>query len=259
MKLRRTQVRFLEAATDATSAVAVADFVLPSKTLSPRERLDIYSRSYFARLEECLVADFPVVKALLGERRFHGLVHDYVEAHPPSSWTLARLGDEMPTFLAKRRGVSKLVRDVARLERAMSEAFDAEVAETLSSSDVARVPTAAWAKARLVPSESLRVLAFETAANAAVVSVLEKDVVPKKLPRGPSFVAVYRKDWRVWRMNLTRPMHAALSALAGGRPLGAAVAAASRVFEGDPDELAPLVSRWFATWVEEGVFAAVAR
>jgi hypothetical protein len=264
--LRSTQRWFLEEVR-AASAVprsprrrAAADaIVLPSRTLSPRERVAIYGGMYEARLLECLVVDFPVTRALVGERRFATLVRRFLTRHPPSSWTLNRLGAKFPAFLRTVRGLPRreLVCDVATIERAMSVAFDAPDAPVLTAAEVSRVPSGAWADARLVPSPSLAVLSPATQANLAVKSVLQDGRTPRRLPRGPSWVAVYRKDLRVWRLDLTRPMHAALSSLARGRTLSQALAAASRADAGDPATLPARVQRWFAIWVEEGVFSEV--
>jgi putative DNA-binding protein len=264
-RLRRTQRWFLGRVSGrgAGGSAPAESVVLPSATLRPEERMDIYAGMYLARLEECLASDFPVTKALLGGARFSQLVRDYVAAHPPTSWTLNDLGVHLPAFVARRQGLPRaaLVRDVVRLERAMSETFDAADAPALTSADIAAVPPEAWATARLVPGPSVRVLAFATQANQAVVSVREKDRVPGRLPPGPSWVVVYRKELRVWRLTLPGPMHAALAALVRGRPLAAAVRAAARADKAlGGHAAAPLeerVRRAFAMWVEEGLFTRV--
>jgi hypothetical protein len=66
---------------------------------------------------------------------------------------------------------------------------------------------------------------------------------------------VYRRDERVYRLDLSGPMHAALAALVRGRTLSQALAAASRAAPGGLDPVR--VRSWFAQWIEEGLFAAV--
>ena len=239
--------------------IRAADVVLPSATLTARERMAIYGRMYAARLEECLADDYKVVHVLLGCDGFSRLCRRYITRHPPSSWTLNELGAAFPAFVRRvpRLPRAALVRDVSKIERAMSEAFDAEQAAPLTSADIAKVPAAAWATARLVPSASLRLLALGTHANRVVTSVLQDRGVPADDAAGPTWVAVYRKEYRVWRLDLTAPMHAALSALVRGKPLAAAVAAAQRAFDGPPESLAGLVRNWFALWIDEGLFSGV--
>lgn len=270
MSLRGTQRWFLDEVRRTTAIprprrparrAAAEEVVLPSATLTARERMSIYGNMYAARLEECLADDYRVVHVLLGCDGFSRVCRRYITRHPPTSWTLNELGAKFPAFLRRvpRLRRAALVRDVARIERAMSEAFDAEQTPPLTPAGVARVPAAAWATARLVPSASLRLLALGTRANAVVTSVREDRGIPAGTAAGRSWVAVYRKEYRVWRLDLTEPMHAALAALVRGKPLGAAVAAAQRVFDGDPAALPESVRRWFALWIDEGLFAAVRR
>jgi len=265
--LRSTQRRFLDLvrapsalprrARPGDRAEARA-LVLPSPTRAPEEGVAIYGRMYAARLRECLAADFPVVLRLVGEERFTRLARRYVTARPPSSWTLNHLGLAFPAFLDGERALPRpaLVRDVARLERAMSEAFDAEEAPPLTPEGLARTAPEAFVGLRLAPAPSLRLCALGTAANRVVTAVREGRAPPPRLPRGETFVAVYRKEHRVYRLDLTRPMHAALRALARGLSLGAALTAAARAFEGDPARLPEFVRGWFALWVAEGLFRA---
>ena len=49
------------------------------------DRLDIYARSYVMRLAECLRAEFPVLRALIGEPVFDLFSGGYLSARPPSS------------------------------------------------------------------------------------------------------------------------------------------------------------------------------
>jgi hypothetical protein len=264
VRLRATQRWFLDEISSAPGAarrVPAGHVVLPSATLTAAERVDIYRHMVAGRLLESLEADFPGVRTLVGEETFVRVAHRYVRAHPPSSWTLNHLGADFPLFLRRVRGLPRaaLVRDVAAIERAMSEAFDAEDAPALTREAVAAMDAAVWPAARLEPAASLRVLALRTGANPVVTALRRGRPLPRRISAAQSWVAVYRKDLRVWRLDLTRTTHAALAALVRGRSLGAAVAAASRAHDGDPAALPALVRNAFATWIGDGLFAAVRR
>jgi hypothetical protein len=77
------------------------------------------------------------------------------------------------------------------------------------------------------------------------------------LARKKTWVAVYRKDYVVWRMELTQPMHAVLSAFTEQKTLHEAIEAGARAFRGTPQELEGQISGWFAEWVGEGFFSAI--
>jgi hypothetical protein len=87
----------VEAEIPKQDAVAM---VLPSTNLTSVERVGIYRDMYLGRLSEVLEGDYPGVRHFLGEEKFQALVESYVDAHPSRSYTLNRLGDRFPGFLA---------------------------------------------------------------------------------------------------------------------------------------------------------------
>lgn len=234
------------------------DVVLPSPTLAPKERVAIYSRMYFSRLVECLAAEYKAVRRLLGAAAFERLCRAYLAKHPSRHWSLNVLGRRFPEFIGETRFPVRrrtLVRDVARVEGAQSEAFDAEDAPALDADGfLARVGAARGAaRLRLAPVPAFRLLALDWPGNEIVTAIHQEKRLPK-LARKRSFVAVYRKDDVVWRMNLDAPRHACLEALANGKPVGAAIRAAAALHRGPESELEGAVFAWFREWVAEGFF-----
>src|SRR5207245_9329882 len=123
------------------------EVVLPSRSLAPSERVGIYQGMYLLRMEEALESDYPALKRFLGPRGFRALVRDYVASFPSRSYTLNRLGDHLPAFVltAIGRRHRGFCHDLARLELAMTEVFDAVETPTLSAEAVAAVRAEAWA------------------------------------------------------------------------------------------------------------------
>jgi hypothetical protein len=226
--------------------------LLPSKTLRPEERLGIYVDAYMARLVEALEEDFPALAHRLGPRAFQRTCRAYLERHPSRSRSLNVLGRKLPGFLSGRAAL-----DLARLEVAMSEVFDGEAVEPLRPADFARLTPEALAGARLDCVPTLRLLALDHDANPYVDAVRqERDPVPP-LRRKRSWVAVYRKEFKVCRLDLKEAAFDALSALRRGRTVSASVAAAARRWKGTAAELQKQVRQWFGEWVSEGFFARV--
>ena len=54
--------------------------VKPNDRLTPLERLEIYSRSYWFRVIDCLYDDFPGLAAALGPRAFDKMARAYLAA-----------------------------------------------------------------------------------------------------------------------------------------------------------------------------------
>src|SRR5262249_17047702 len=100
------------------------------------ERLSIYARAYLARLIDCLSADYPAVRALLGDALFERFATGYLWARPPRRYSLFELGKGFADHLEQtrpsdravpedRRSLLRLPIDLARVERARLEAVRA--------------------------------------------------------------------------------------------------------------------------------------
>ncbi|HVE43268.1 MAG TPA: DNA-binding domain-containing protein [Planctomycetota bacterium] len=224
----------------------------PSTTLRPEQRLGIYVDAYMARLVEALEEDFPALAHRLGHRAFHRLCRAYLEGHPSRSRSLNVLGRKLPGFLP-----GGAAGDLARLEAAMSEVFDGQAVEPLRPADFSRMTPATLARARLDCVPTLRLLALDHDANPYVDAVRqERDAVPP-LKRKRSWVAVYRKEFKVCRLDLREAGFEALTALRRSRTVSQAVAAAARCWKGTASELQKQVRQWFGEWVCEGFFFRV--
>jgi hypothetical protein len=234
----------------------VGEVILPSAALEPAERIAIYHGMYRLRMAEALESDYPALAHFLGEDRWPALVAGYCAAHPSRSYTLNVLGRHLPDWLAeaptlRRRG---FCRDLARLEWAVTEAFDAEETPRLAEAEIAAVPDEAWEAARLVPSPALRLLELRWNANEWLDSTKDERHEHPRPRRCATRVAVFRRDYAVYRRELSLPAFRLLSDLAAGRTVGEALAAAlGRRGAPGPEALA----RWFRQWAADGLFARV--
>jgi hypothetical protein len=230
--------------------------ILPSKTLTSVERVGVYQGMYLLRMVEALENDYPALAHFLGQDAFADLVTDYVAAHPSRSYTLNRLGEALPEFIRTARGIRKkaFAADLARLERAVTEVFDAERSPSWPAREIEKLPQDAWPDAVLLPIAAFRVLAFSYPVNAYFQSVKDENHDHPDVGRKPSWVVVWRKDYEVWRLNLNKDAYEFLRALAGGRPFGKAVAATARRLQGDAGEQ---LFRWLRDWIAEGMFQGV--
>jgi len=242
----------------ALGRAAIEDVILPSRSLRPAARVEIYQAMYLMRMEEALESDYPALKHLLGGHSWSDLVRDYVAAHPSVSYTLNRLGDHLPEFVAQWGGAKRpaVCHDLARLELAVAEVFDAPEVAPLTDAEIAAVPLASWERARLAPIEAFRLLSFRYPVNAYLQSVRDESHDHPELRRKDTYVAVYRRDYSVWRHDLSQPAHDLLTDLVAGKPLGKAVAAALRR-GGRRAPTTDQLFRWFREWAAGGVFRSV--
>src|SRR5579871_273024 len=77
---------------DVLDPKIAAAYVKPNDRLTARERLEIYSRSYWYRLLDSLYEDYPGLRAVVGQRAFHRLSQAYLADLPSASWTMRNLG-----------------------------------------------------------------------------------------------------------------------------------------------------------------------
>ena len=64
-------------------AIDSAQYILPSKTLAPHERVELYYRQYWWRLLDVLQENFPLVTRLFGYQSFNEKIGiPYLTAHP---------------------------------------------------------------------------------------------------------------------------------------------------------------------------------
>ena len=141
----------------------IDDLFAGDRGLPALERLDIYANMYFYRLLDCLAEDFPKVLAALGPARFHNLITDYLLRHPSEHPSLRHLGSRLPVFLASHPLSVEFpwVSDLARLDWARADLFDARDAVPLSRDALARLPQDRAGEARFSIVPAFALLRFE--------------------------------------------------------------------------------------------------
>ena len=130
---------FLAQAEPSVRAAFDAAFV-GTAALDRRQRMTIYAESYYWRLAEVLGDQYRVVAWLAGPRRFHNLVTDFVWQRPSHSPDVRRFGRELPELIAEHPIAAELegIEQLARVERSIVEAIDAEDLPRLEEAALAR-------------------------------------------------------------------------------------------------------------------------
>ena len=263
---------------DGTSArKAVAQFIKPNDRLTSFDRLEIYNKQYWFRLLDSLYEDFPGLRALIGDDRFHKLSIAYLEKYPSDTFSLRDLGYRMEKFLAREpkwmRPNPKLARDLVRLEWAHIVAFDGEERPPLEID--ALLDGGDPAKLRLGLQPFITFLACDypvddfiisvrrreepqgEASNAVAERTKRKTAKKLKLPKPEKiWLAVHRSDHSVYYKPLDREAYVICSALQKGLPLQTACERAFRLRKGDPNFGATLQA-WFAQWASFGWFCSL--
>lgn len=256
-------------------AAVAGQIIKPNERLTSFERLEIYNRQYWFRVLDAFSDDFPGLRAVLGDRRFHALARHYLTDCPSRSFTMRNLGSRLESWLRKHpqyaAGRLQLALDIVRLEWAEIEAFD-EASETPVATAIFVGADPAKLRLRLQPYIRLLdlrypvddlLLAVKHGAPADVASNAMQNRQKRKkvsavarLKPTPVYLAIHRMDNSVYFRRLDREEFTILSALHQGRTLERAIVAAFRTSKIPPPERAVLVAAWFQNWSSLGWFVS---
>jgi hypothetical protein len=253
----------------AMSDVA-GEFIAPNSRLTAFERLEIYNRQYWFRLQTAFNEDFPALRAVVGVVRFEALMNAYLAAHPSRSFTLRNLGSKLLDWLTQNPQYAgrrlALALDVVRVEWACIEAFDNAELPPLSVEEVAAI----GAESSLALQPHLQLLALQYPADDLVLdmhkhqkresseagtrpeSMDEESYEPLRLRKRATWLAIHRADLSLYYKRLSRSEYLTLCALRDGLTLPLALDAGfagSRLAIGTQLNL---VRQWFATWSQLG-------
>ena len=266
----RTQRRWSDGRPAAT---VIGSFIKPNDRLGAVERLEIYNRMYWFRLLDCLLEDFPGVRAVLGERRFLRLAEAYLVRHPSRSFTLRNLGRGLADFIRAepRRTAPRtvLAGDMARFEWAQVVAFDGEARPALTPAELAGANPA---RLRLGLQPYLSLLTLDYAVDDLVLAV-KKDALrgdasnapeaapaarrsrPVRMPRRERvFLAVHRYQGTLYFKRLEPAAARLLTLLGAGQTLARACAEALPPRTAAAPAQQRRLQTWFQNWAALGWF-----
>lgn len=223
--LSEVQAAFAAALIDPRRTVPPG--ILGREGLADDRRFAVYRNNVVVSLVDALQARFAVTCRLVGSEFFRAMARAYVGTHLPRTPLLMQYGDDLPDFVAAFEPAASVpyLADVARLERAWSEAYHAPDAAALPPETLTTRRAAALLRSRLRLHPSLRLLrsphpvatvwwAHQTAAEPAP---------PAAWPR--ENVLVVRPDAEVLVHLLPDGAFEFVAALAAGASLEVAAAA----------------------------------
>lgn len=230
--------------------------VLPSKQLDAGERLGIYAHMYYARLIEVMEGEYPTTRRILGPDAFSAACRRFVAKYPSRTRTLNALSVKFPDFLARTLAKSRrhgLAVDVARIERAMEDVFDAPRAKPMTAAEFAALGADPGGRACLRVTPALRMLKLLYPANA-YMSAVRRGGKPRIPGPRATQVIVYRRGFQVFRRDQDPAQWRLLAALVAGKPLAAAVRGALRGRHMNAVRAAKRLGAWFEEWSAAQLF-----
>lgn len=252
----------------------LAEFIKPNDRLTPFERVEIYGKSYWFRLLDCLYDDYPGLRAVLGERKFFKLRVAYLDRYPSTSYTLRNLGSRLVRFITEEPQWTaphqRMALDMARFEWAQVVAFDGPALPALTPEDLlGRDP--ARLRLGVQPYLSLLELAYplddfviavkrqSTALRSEASNAVDEerfDSRPRavRLPRPKTVhLVVHRFENDLYYKRIPVEAYRLLAALRVGATVEKAIGSALGR-RGAAYDWAATLQDWFKSWMELGWF-----
>jgi hypothetical protein len=258
LSLRELQVRFFQAIACAPGRGSGYDPLLVQVVrahglLSPQERVSIYARAYFTRLLAALHEDFPRVAAYLGWEQFRLLVQAYLTVHPSTHPSVRNIGHRFADFLATRSEIqAKLpfVPDLARLEWARLEVFDAPDAEPLQLVHLQRIPPEDWPALhfQVIPA----CLVLHSAWPVHEIWAAEAgELRPEQIQPRETAVRIWRQGFVIYHASMDPIERQALARIQQREPFAALCTALAPLFP--PADVVREVGSLLVRWIEDGL------
>ena len=218
--------------------------------LSPAEQLEIYREQFWLRHTGSLVEDFPGLGGILGQDDWEKLAEQYLREVPPTSYTLRDLGSRLPELIERASWLphQALCLDMARLELAYIEVFDARDTPPLAPERLAAIPEESLGGAKLLIAPSVRLLEVRYPVADLRRKLRADSEAAVAIPdENPLKLVVYRRELGLWDMPVSPVAFAFLAGLVAGKPLAAAAEAAATTPEAE-SELARNIGTWLGEW-----------
>lgn len=106
--------------------IEACDYIVPSPTLRPSERIQIYNQQYWWRLLNALQESFPLVTRLFGYHDFNRTIAiPYLVKYPPNHWSLNLLGSRLLQWAEEEylNSDRQLILDAIRVDWAFGDSF----------------------------------------------------------------------------------------------------------------------------------------
>jgi hypothetical protein len=163
---------------------------------SRAQRLRVYQAAYGLRLTEFLSNDYEKLRCYLGETRFNAMARAYTAAHPSDTPNARWFSRHLPRFLQTAAPYSRQpeLAELAHLEQALNDAFDAPDAPVVTMASLAAIDPSGFSNVCFDLAPALRSFAVGTNVSSLWSSLRceEAPPAPEMLER-PARLLVWRQ------------------------------------------------------------------
>ena len=237
------------------------DAILAEILDSPKETratlFGVYRYAYGSRLVEAMRNDHELLHRYLGDETFDEMGHAYVKARPSQHPNLRWFSQGLPDFLRSNEPYSNhpVLADLAALEKALNDAFDASEGAVLPLEAMAGFAPESWNDLVFAPHPSAQRIDLATNA-AAIWMALKNEEAPSEAETlaEPSRLLVWRQDTTPMFRELTAEEAMMWDEAANGIPFG--VLCEMLATYDDPDGAAARGASYLHGWITAGLLTA---
>ena len=213
--LAQLQAEFKHYLFSGANGAAFAPWISAGNGIDVTRRLDVYRNAYYIRLQEALAYDFPALLACMGEAVFGREMAAYLKACPSTSPSLRQLGEQLPGYLLSRHKTHWA--DLARVEWAVLNAFDAADADALTVDDVQRIPADAWQNQHFALHPSVSLLEVGRYAFEVWAAHRQQQTLPDRQTHETVPLLIWRSPGGPKAKTLSIECHTLLGSLSDGQ------------------------------------------
>lgn len=252
MKLAELQARFQAGILtgDETIFASIAE----SRKTDRAAQFAVYYGAYRSRLAEFLSNDFPILRIYLGEDAFGRLVEDFIEStpsrHPNGRWYGTRLPEFMHAAAAWRTRRDAI--DLARFERALSDAFDASDAPASTIDALRSMGVEDWPRLAFEFHPSVRLLDLASG-TVRIYDALAGEEEPPAIQQGKEAIIFWRSDGQSFYRPVAEDERLALMEARRGTIFENICALLA--FQGSDEGVTQRVAGFLSQWFIDGLIA----
>lgn len=238
------------------------DTVLAEILDSPRETRNtlfgVYRYAYGSRLVEAMRNDHELLHLYLGDETFDEMGHAYVKARPSGHPNLRWFSQGLPVFLKSAEPYCDHpeLSDLAALEKALNDAFDAAEGPTVELADMAGFAPEMWPDLRFSPHPSATRLDLATNASAIWLALKSDETPPDAMALAePSRLLIWRQDATPMYREL--PVEEAMMWDEAANGISFGVLCEMLATYDDPDSAAGRAAGYLHGWIAAGLLTDV--
>lgn len=229
-------------------------WIRTKEDFAPMDQLAVYVNAYRYRLYDVTAEDYPVLQYYLGDKTFDRVIADMVDTAPSSHFNVSRYSAQVPQYIAQHIPEDIFARELAALESAVAQLTDPEETTPLTPEHLVGMTAESLMESVLYPRAALQLMQFDYPVNAYYIAMKEGKA-PKKPKPKKTYLAIFRHEDSVWRMELAQHEYQLLEKLFKDVPIGEALETL-QLESGLPDDmLSANLSEWFARWMRNGLLS----